>query len=1191
MAASNEEELFQSIPKKFKCNEQEISNPQIKKILSSFEIKYHNYQEKDENYESSLFKFLKQFHFITYEIVSSSYFHIDSTQKYFVIICVEKKCILIETDFIKQIHDILKKINTNILNSNNEFDFDFELIGKNGEVVDEISSFCEYYTGFIKNIEYIKIIIRSMSAFLICRYFYPSKCFTDQSFFSFGQEQNQNESDQYKNFYYFDIIEKIKNDQKELKKNYEFQYNDFIKLRQICHNKYATFDLVIHKETFYIFLMKKIFNHSDRKPIDNEINFCENYSYRCFTSFYGFLKEKSKITGFIYEFMSNGQLDKFINNHKEEIDEKFIYSLMFRIVGAIKYFNTKNIIHRDLKPGNILIDHDNKPYISDFDLIKEINGEYTYDIGNDNYTSPEMYGGKPYSFPIDIYSFGKIMNDLIKIVEIEKNEIKYLIQKCVRERQEERPNIDDIIKILFDEFSSFYFLKPDFLNGIKNNIENKWAHQFFVEVYFLLFVTNKADEHFIKWNNYSIFSLLRLVVKFDISTISFVIGYYFYVKGDYIKAQKEFEYSAELNNPFAQHFLGKMYNFGNGVSQNYIKAKEFYEMSISQNCYYSLNNLGFLYFKGQVYIQDIEKVKDLFEQGVKHNCPFAQYNLPRLYKSKFYWLQMDIPLALYYFKLSAEQGNTLAYYQIGKIYYFEKYKVKNDDEAIKYLKLSSAENNPKAQFLLGLIYKNDKKDYVQSIKFFELSARQGNINALYELGKYYFEMCDYKKSSIYFYNAYKKRNINASYYLGLMYKNGLGIDPDLDKAIEYFTQNATNKQEKYMYYNKDCFLSFEEKHIINHFYYISNTNLALIYLFEKNNREEFKKCIGRAKYNGYSLADYVYDLYRFIFENDTENLRLFTSSPQEKFALSFFIRSIIHDKDGEEERCISFLNKASDLENEQLSFKDYAIYDERLDISKSFILSYSNLKLYKYHLSKNIEVSIIFFLKSLFRPLFRLLFQTKKKSYSFTFQTTYDKEVLIITNLKDFILNNPLYHLNSKSFTGWKIIDQKENIELKIQINGETKKKSVKLIKNSKNYIIENTNYIQNNFIEDCTIDQYKDKIVDIFNYMNNANKFELINSNDIQRNNNIIKIKRKGFDDFRYLKYPKCLSKILLNTLKSDSQLIQEILEDMKKFLFNKPYQILFGRMPIPKDIPKIPEINQVFYTALNQNLKNPII
>lgn len=107
---------------------------------------------------------------------------------------------MIETDYIKQIHDILKKININILNSNNEFDFDFELIGKNGEVVEEISSFCEYYTGFIRNIEYIKIIIRSMSAFLIRRYFYPSKCFTDQSFFSSGQEQNQKDSDQYKTF-------------------------------------------------------------------------------------------------------------------------------------------------------------------------------------------------------------------------------------------------------------------------------------------------------------------------------------------------------------------------------------------------------------------------------------------------------------------------------------------------------------------------------------------------------------------------------------------------------------------------------------------------------------------------------------------------------------------------------------------------------------------------------------------------------------------------------------------------------------------------------------------------------------------------------------------------------------------------------------------------------------------------------
>ena len=33
-----------------------------------------------------------------------------------------------------------------------------------------------------------------------------------------------------------------------------------------------------------------------------------NCSFRCFTRFYGFVKEGKNITGFIYEFMSNGSL-------------------------------------------------------------------------------------------------------------------------------------------------------------------------------------------------------------------------------------------------------------------------------------------------------------------------------------------------------------------------------------------------------------------------------------------------------------------------------------------------------------------------------------------------------------------------------------------------------------------------------------------------------------------------------------------------------------------------------------------------------------------------------------------------------------------------------------------------------------------------------------------------------------------
>ena len=74
-----------------------------------------------------------------------------------------------------------------------------------------------------------------------------------------------------------------------------FKENDFIHLREMYSNNGVLCYLVIHIETLHLFFMKKA-----NEINQNEINFCENCSHRCFSKFYGFLKENDKeITGFI----------------------------------------------------------------------------------------------------------------------------------------------------------------------------------------------------------------------------------------------------------------------------------------------------------------------------------------------------------------------------------------------------------------------------------------------------------------------------------------------------------------------------------------------------------------------------------------------------------------------------------------------------------------------------------------------------------------------------------------------------------------------------------------------------------------------------------------------------------------------------------------------------------------------------
>jgi serine/threonine-protein kinase len=90
------------------------------------------------------------------------------------------------------------------------------------------------------------------------------------------------------------------------------------------------------------------------------------------------------------------------------------------VARAVAHLHQHGIVHRDLKPGNILLDEHGQPYVTDFGLVKLLEGNSHQTtsgaiVGTPSYMSPEQAAGQstligPRS---DVYSIGAILYECL----------------------------------------------------------------------------------------------------------------------------------------------------------------------------------------------------------------------------------------------------------------------------------------------------------------------------------------------------------------------------------------------------------------------------------------------------------------------------------------------------------------------------------------------------------------------------------------------------------------------------------------------------------------------------------------------------------------------------------------------------------------------------------------------------------
>ncbi len=240
---------------------------------------------------------------------------------------------------------------------------------------------------------------------------------------------------------------------------------------------------------------------------------------------------------------------------------------------------------------------------------------------------------------------------------------------------------------------------------------------------------------------------------------------------DFQKAEQLLLNESGAGNVLAIHDLGKLY------STEKIGAKD-EEKSFA---YYNEALQGFM---------EIEPDSDFmfpyepkFDGQIMKPVNMRSYVWYRIGKMHCYGLgtEQDYAQSFEWFLKSAQEGNKFAQYSLANLYYYGNSVEKDLSQAFLWYQKSASQGQPYASYAVAQMY--SKGEYVAENNETAQRYYKAALSGFLEL------------------ESKDQADDNLFYKIGVMYKNGLGTEADISKAIDYFKRSAemNNKNGLYEY--------------------------------------------------------------------------------------------------------------------------------------------------------------------------------------------------------------------------------------------------------------------------------------------------------------------------------------------------------------------------------------------------------
>ncbi len=128
--------------------------------------------------------------------------------------------------------------------------------------------------------------------------------------------------------------------------------------------------------------------------------------------------ERKSSCYFSMKFVEGGQLDEVVR--REPMPIRRAAEVIAKLARTVHYAHEHGILHRDIKPGNVLLDRNGKPHLTDFGLARLVETESTVTrtmevLGTPSYMAPEQAVGNNARVgrATDVYGLGAVFYQLL----------------------------------------------------------------------------------------------------------------------------------------------------------------------------------------------------------------------------------------------------------------------------------------------------------------------------------------------------------------------------------------------------------------------------------------------------------------------------------------------------------------------------------------------------------------------------------------------------------------------------------------------------------------------------------------------------------------------------------------------------------------------------------------------------------